>query len=110
MNLRRLSLIGILGVILILSMQALAQEPAPQQPPSTSPAGTIDNPVRLNVSVDMVNIPAIVRDTSGRYVDGLKQEDFKVLENGVEQKLSFFAQDSLANLSVGVLVDTSGSM
>jgi len=113
MNLRRNVLTGILIAILILSLQVFGQAPAPQQPPPTAPAtpaGTIDNPVRLNVSVDMVNIPAIVRDTSGRYVDGLKQDDFKVLENGVEQKLSFFAQDSLANLSVGVLIDTSGSM
>ena len=114
MNLRRHVLTGILIAILILSLQVLGQAPAPQQPlpplPSTAPTGTVDNPVRLNVSVDMVNIPAIVRDTSGRYVDGLKQDDFKVLENGVEQKLSFFAQDSLANLSVGVLIDTSGSM
>ena len=110
MNLRRHFLTGILIAILILSLQVFGQAPAPQQAPPTAPTGTIDNPVRLNVSVDMVNIPAIVRDTSGRYVDGLKQDDFKVLENGVEQKLSFFAQDSLANLSVGVLIDTSGSM
>jgi len=109
MNLRRHFLIGILGAILILSLQALGQAPQ-EPPPATAPAGTIDNPVRLNVSVDMVNIPAIVRDSSGSYVDGLKKDDFKVLENGIEQKLSFFAQDSLANLSVGVLIDTSGSM
>jgi len=114
MNLRRHFLVGILGAILILSLQVLGQQavpPVPQQAPApTAPTGTIDNPVRLNVTVDMVQIPAIVRDSSGRYIDGLKQDEFKVLENGVEQKLSFFAQDSLANLSVGVLVDTSGSM
>ena len=112
MNLRRHFLIGILGATLILSMHALGQAPtpAPQQPAPAAPVGTVDNPVRLNVTVDMVNIPAVVKDTSGRFLDGLKQEDFQVLENGVQQKLSFFAQDTVANLSVGVLVDTSGSM
>ena len=100
MSLRRLVLAGILGTTLILSMQAFGQ----------APVGTADNPVRLNVTVDMVNIPVVVRDASKRYLDGLKQDDFVVLENGVEQKLSFFSQDTLANLSVGVLVDTSGSM
>jgi Ca-activated chloride channel family protein len=110
MNLRRSVLIGILGTTLTLSIHVLGQAPSPQQTPPAAPVGTADNPVRVNVSVDMVNIPAIVRDTSGRFIDGLKQEDFVVLENGVQQKLSFFAQDTLANLSVGVLVDTSGSM
>jgi Ca-activated chloride channel family protein len=107
MTLRRFFLIGTLGTTLILSLQALGQAPAQQ---TTAPAGTIDNPVRLNVNVDMVNIPAVVRDSSGRFLEGLKLDDFTVLENGVQQKLSFFAQDTQSNLSVGVLVDTSGSM
>ncbi len=109
MNLRKYFFTGILAATLTLSLQLFGQEPTQQQP-APAAVGTLDNPVRVNVSVDMVNIPAVVRDSSGRYVDGLKQDDFKVLENGVEQKLSFFSQDSLANLSVGVLVDTSGSM
>src|SRR5262245_54924326 len=79
MNLRRHFLIGILSVTLILSMQVLGQAPTQQPTPPAGPVGTIDNPVRLNVSVDMVNIPAIVRDSSGRYIDGLKQDDFKVM-------------------------------
>jgi Ca-activated chloride channel family protein len=57
-----------------------------------------------------VNIAVSVRDATGKYIDGLTQENFTVLENGVEQKLSFFNHDTQANLSVGVLVDTSGSM
>src|SRR5262245_857148 len=101
MNLRRLFLIGTLGTTtLILSMHALGQAPA-QQPvpplPAAPAAGTVDNPVRLNVNVDMVNIPAVVRDSSGRFLEGLKLDDFTVLENGVQQKLSFFAQDTQSN-------------
>jgi len=64
----------------------------------------------LNISVDLVNVSATVRDASGRYIDGLTQENFTLLENGIEQKLSFFNHDTQTNLSVGVLVDTSGSM
>ena len=62
------------------------------------------------MSVDLVNVSATVRDSSGRYIDGLTQENFTLLENGIEQKLSFFNHDTQTNLSVGVLVDTSGSM
>jgi Ca-activated chloride channel family protein len=115
MNLRKSFGVGIFVVVLIASVHVLAQEPAAQQTPIPPvpvppPAGTEADPVKLNVSVDLVNIAATVRDSSGRYLDDLNQQDFVVLENGVEQKLSFFNHDKQTNLSVGVLVDTSGSM
>ena len=49
-------------------------------------------------------------DESGRYVDGLTAEDFRVIENGHEQKISFFSHDSQIPISLGVLIDTSGSL
>src|SRR5678815_1972836 len=118
MNLKKFFGIAALSVVPLASIHMLAQEPAGQQPPAapaapTTPApaaGDAQDPVRLNISVDLVNISATVRDSSGRYVDGLTRDNFTVLENGVEQKLSFFSHDTQANLSVGVLVDTSGSM
>ena len=115
MNLRRFFGTGTLMVLLIASIHLLAQDPvppiptAPQAPPASAP-GTANDPIRLNVSVDLVNVSATVRDSSGRYLDGLTQENFTLLENGTEQKLSFFNHDTQTNLSVGVLVDTSGSM
>ena len=116
MNLRRLFGTGTLMVLLIASVHLLAQDPvgpqtpsAPQAPPASAP-GTLNDPIRLNISVDLVNVSATVRDASGRYIDGLTQENFTLLENGIEQKLSFFNHDTQTNLSVGVLVDTSGSM
>src|SRR5688572_3291243 len=127
MNLSRYFLIGTFGLTFVLAAQSLAQdagpvqipapppqeqpvEPAAEPAPQRAPAGTETDPLRLNVSVDLVNIAATVRDTVGRYVDGLQQADFTVLEDGVEQKLSVFSHDSQVNLSVGVLVDISGSM
>ncbi|HTG74739.1 MAG TPA: VWA domain-containing protein [Terriglobia bacterium] len=114
MNLRRLFGTGTLLVLLIASVQ-LAQDPVPPIPstpqaPAPSAPGTVNDPIRLNISVDLVNVSATVRDASGRYIDGLTQENFTLLENGIEQKLSFFNHDTQTNLSVGVLVDTSGSM
>jgi Ca-activated chloride channel homolog len=123
MNLRTFLLIGILGLVVVLGSQSNAQDSAPlpppqqapveqapvQQPPA-QPAGTAADPVRVNVSVDLVNLAATVRDANGRYIDGLRLEDFRLFEDGVEQKLSVFSHDSQVNLSVGVLVDVSGSM
>jgi len=117
MNLKKFFGTGILLVLPVVSMHIFGQQPttpatnAVQQPAApAAPAADGQTPVRLNVSVDLVNIFATVRDTSGKYIDGLAANNFTVLENGVEQKVSFFSHDTLANLSVGVVVDTSGSM
>jgi Ca-activated chloride channel family protein len=57
----------------------------------------------------LVLVPVSVTDPSNRYVLGLAKEDFTVLEDGVEQKVTHFSNED-APLSIGLLVDTSGSM
>jgi Ca-activated chloride channel homolog len=64
----------------------------------------------LSVDVAVVNVSATVIDESSRSVDDLTAEDFRVFENGQEQKISFFSHDSEIPISLGVLVDTSGSV
>ena len=112
MNLRSFVGIGTVVVLTIASVHLVAQDPpAPQPPPAAAPSGgTANDPLKLNIAVDLVTINATVRDSSGRFLTGLTQENFAILENGMEQKISFFNHDVQTNLSVGVLVDTSGSM
>jgi Ca-activated chloride channel family protein len=57
----------------------------------------------------LVLVPVSVTDPSNRYVLGLAKEDFTLLEDGVEQKVTHFSNED-APLSIGLLVDTSGSM
>jgi Ca-activated chloride channel homolog len=64
----------------------------------------------LSVDVELVNVSASVIDNSGRSVQGLAAEDFQVFEDGQEQKISFFSHDSSVPISVGVLMDISGSL
>src|SRR5262249_44915998 len=64
----------------------------------------------LRVDVRLVNIYATVIDTSGRYVRSLKRSDFIVEEDGRRQSLSHFDQNQDTPVSVGVVLDTSGSM
>src|SRR5215831_4445882 len=64
----------------------------------------------LSVDVELVNVTATVIDESGRSVQGLTAEDFQVLEDGQEQKISFFSHDSRVPISLGVLLDVSGSL
>ena len=112
MNLRSILGIGTVFVLTIASVHLIAQDPpTPQPPPAAAPSvGTVNDPLKLNLAVDLDNVNATVRDSAGRFLTGLTQENFTIMENGVEQKLSFFNHDVQTNLSVGVLVDTSGSM
>jgi VWFA-related protein len=52
-----------------------------------SPAGA------LILTVNMVAVGVTVTDADGKFVEGLRQEDFKVLDEGVEQPVSYFALD-----------------
>jgi Ca-activated chloride channel family protein len=64
----------------------------------------------LSVDVDLVSITATVIDGFGRSMENLTAEDFRILEDGQEQKISFFSHDSHVPISVGFLIDTSGSL
>lgn len=64
---------------------------------------------KIVVDTTLVVIPVTVTDPMNRFVLGLEKEDFTILEEGAEQKITHFSGED-APLSVGILVDTSGSM
>jgi Ca-activated chloride channel homolog len=45
----------------------------------------------VRVDTTLVGVPVTVLDRDGRYVPNLKQEDFHVYEDGVEQQIAYFA-------------------
>jgi VWFA-related protein len=61
------------------------------------------------VDVDAVQLVAVVTDQDGRFVAGLQREDFRVLEDGVPQRITTFA-DERVPVEIVVAVDMSGSM
>lgn len=63
----------------------------------------------LSVDVDLVTLPVSVLDRDGLPVDGLEQEHFRIFEDDVEQQISLFRKED-APISVGLVIDTSGSM
>ena len=83
-------------VALMLAAPALAQEPAPQVPV-------------IKTEVGLVNIFATVRDKNKRIVADLKQEDFRITEDNQEQKIAFFSKEVALPITLGLLLDTSGS-
>ena len=79
------------------------------QPILLSSSGTQDTHYKLAVEVDLVNVTVTVLDESGVHVQDLKVDDFQILEDGQKQNISFFSQDQRAPVSIGVLIDNSGS-
>lgn len=54
----------------------------------------------FRVKVDMVVLSFTVTDSKGRYVNGLKHADFKILEDGIAQRLATFAEGNKPPLQV----------
>jgi VWFA-related protein len=63
----------------------------------------------LRVDVPLILIPVHVTTPLGTSVTNLRQENFRVFEDGAEQTITTFAKED-APVSVGLLFDSSGSM
>lgn len=63
----------------------------------------------IRSEVTLVNLFATVRDKNRRIVTDLKQEDFKVSEDGRDQQVAFFSKEMALPITLGLLLDTSGS-
>lgn len=63
----------------------------------------------INVESSIVVLNATITDANGKAVSGLKQNQFKILEDGLEQKLDSFEAEQTPFAAV-ILIDTSGSM
>lgn len=63
----------------------------------------------FHVDVHLVNVSFSVRDSRGALVPGLKADDFEVFDDGAPQKIAFFARSTDLPLSLGLIVDASGS-
>ena len=58
---------------------------------------------------NLVVIPVSVTDTVNRFVLGLRKDDFKLFDNGVEEPIAHFSGEDVP-LSIGIAFDISGSM
>src|SRR5215210_2003827 len=67
------------------------------------------HPLKLPVDVHLVVLQATVRDSKGRLVPELREENFEVYEDGVRQSLRLFLHEDIP-VTVGLVVDHSGSM
>lgn len=59
--------------------------------------------------VNLVNITAVVHSSDGKLITNLNKDDFELTEDGVPQTIQFFAREAELPLSLGLIVDVSGS-
>jgi Ca-activated chloride channel family protein len=79
---------------------------AQQTPP---PRKDGDDAFRFRSAVELINVTATVTDASGRFVPNLRQEDFRVFDDGQEQPITHFSRERVP-VSLGIAIDTSNSM
>jgi VWFA-related protein len=108
MRTRILAGLALLALVAAASSGVLAQSQAPQAPP-TPEKGQDQGGFRFRAGVDLINVSATVTDASGRFVPGLRQDDFIVYEDGVPQQVTHFSAERVP-VSLGLVLDTSTSM
>ena len=95
---------ALLSVAAPLSLRAQRPlQPSAPQAPSESP----DYSIKKDVNLVLLHV-SVVNDR-GQFVSGLKESDFRVMEDKTDQKISVFSQEDVP-VSMGLVVDNSGSM
>jgi Ca-activated chloride channel family protein len=99
---------------LLLPSRLFAQNPIPlgntaPPPPPGQEIGPEKQGGSIKVNVNLVVLHTTVLDDRGKFVDGLQENNFRVFEDKVEQKLSLFKREDVP-VSMGLVIDNSGSM
>ncbi len=69
--------------------------------------GRSQEPIR--VKVNFVSVAFVARDARGALVNNLTQDDVDVVEDAIPQKIAFFSRSADVPLTLGLVVDASGS-
>ena len=104
-----LNLVNLCKVLTALVLAALAsfsfaqQQTQSQQPADQNPAET------LKVNVNVVQLFFNVKDRHGALIPNLTKQDFDIAEDGKPQTIKYFTAESNLPLTLGMMIDSSGS-
>src|ERR1700727_104945 len=103
------------AMLCMATVRAVAQvAPSPDAPPQ-GPAGdpNQDDQTRpletLKVNVNLVSLYFTVHDKRGALIPHLTKDDFTILEDKEQKKIKNFTAENDQPLTLGILLDTSGS-
>jgi VWFA-related protein len=104
------------AVLLLLLLAAFffalplaAQEGSAADGQNTQTAGEQRPDQTLKVNVNVVQLFFNVKDKKGALIPNLTKDDFDIAEDGKGQTIKYFAAESNLPLTLGILIDTSGS-
>jgi VWFA-related protein len=113
---RTLRRLAALVFALLFAQVLMAQDGVVNTPPPPDPnASAQDTPAQdepattIKARSNVVQVFFNVKDKHGSLVPGLTKGDFQILEDGKPQTVKYFAAESDQPLTLGILVDTSGS-
>jgi Ca-activated chloride channel family protein len=86
----------------LLIVSCLAQ--APPQAPATATTPSFTTETRE------VIVPVTVTDEKGKFVSNLDAKDFRIFDEGKEQKIDYFSRERSQPVVVGFLLDMSNNM
>ena len=105
---------GILSFAVVLAAGCLAYAqqappaiPTPGPPPPAGAQAQAGH--RIKSDVDLVVLHVTVADDHGQFVPNLQEDNFRVFEQNVEQKISYFSRQDIP-VTMGLIIDNSGSM
>ncbi|MBV9479989.1 MAG: VWA domain-containing protein [Acidobacteria bacterium] len=95
------------SIFVVMALACAPLLPAQQDRP---PEGEQDQSVgTLKVNVNVVQLFFNVKDKRGGLIPGLSKDDFEVFEDGTPQTIKYFTAESNLPLTLGILIDSSGS-
>ena len=105
----------LLAVVISLSVPSIAQDSKTAAAPPTTPAATPsgqeqDESVEtLKVNVEVVQLFFNVKDKHGALIPNLNKDNFDIFEDGKQQTIKYFKAESDLPLTLGIMIDSSGS-
>jgi len=114
-------MVGRFPILLVLAALAFSQSaeqkpavaPAEQAKPASAEeeksAATAEPQRAIKVQVNEVIVPVTVTDEKGRFVSDLDAQDFRIFDEGKEQKLEYFSRERSQPVVVGFLIDLSNN-
>jgi Ca-activated chloride channel family protein len=97
------------GVGRVRAQQQQQAAPQTQRPRPQRSDETIDEDDVERVETDLTNVLFTAVDRNKRFVTDIKQDDIRILEDGVEQKVFTFQRETDRPLSLAILIDVSAS-
>src|SRR5437660_8121655 len=105
-----LALLAVAPAVLARTGSSSAQTPAQKPDQKNDSSGDQQGPTEtLKVNVKVVQLFFNVKDKKGALIPNLTKDDFEIFEDGQKQTIKYFTPETSLPLTLGMMIDSSGS-